>query len=335
MAHKLVTLFQTTAFLLIASVRPVSAELKWDTQSIDLKPRPADAVAEGKFGFVNAGQEEVTIESVKSSCGCTVPTLEKMTYGPGERGAVTARFNIGERRGEQKATIRVSLKGQREPATLTLTVAIPEVAKVTPIMLMWQAGEKPEPKTVEVEAVAGQPLRVTKASASPAGFESRVETVDDNRKYRVVVTPASTERAAFAVLNIETQLADGVKTLHAYAQVRAAGTAALPVTPPAQKPPAASVEVEPAVLEWEMGKGMPPMSLTVKASTGTAIRSLKASSNSPSFDIKVEAVRESSEYRIVVTPRDAVKEELALVNIESVTDSGTVVRRAYVQIKPR
>ena len=34
---------------------PLFAELKWDTRTLDLKPGATDTVAEGKFGFVNAG----------------------------------------------------------------------------------------------------------------------------------------------------------------------------------------------------------------------------------------------------------------------------------------
>ncbi len=121
----------TGSFLFLTVLHPLRAELKWDAQKLDLKPRPTEATAEAKFGFVNAGKSGVTIEAVKSSCGCTVPTLAKMTYAPGERGELTARFNIGDRRGAQSAMIRVSVKGQREPTMLTLNVAIPEVARLT------------------------------------------------------------------------------------------------------------------------------------------------------------------------------------------------------------
>jgi len=97
-AHNPFPVLPRAVFLLVALAHPLLAELKWDPMRLDLKPRPSDTVAEGKFGFVNAGKEAVTIEAVKSSCGCTVPTSEKMTHDPGERGEVVARFNIGERK---------------------------------------------------------------------------------------------------------------------------------------------------------------------------------------------------------------------------------------------
>jgi hypothetical protein len=199
------------AFLvLIAFANSLRAELKWDTQRIDLRPRVVDTMAEGKFGFVNAGKEAVTIESVKSSCGCTVPTLAKTKYAPGERGEVTARFNIGDRRGAQSATIRVSVKGEPQPTLLTLKVAIPEVAKMTRRLLVWAPGEKAETKTIDVEALPNQPVRVVKVTSSVPNFEARVETIAEAAKYRIIVKPGSTEQSGFAALNIETQINEGV-----------------------------------------------------------------------------------------------------------------------------
>ena len=121
-------------FLGIAS----HAQLKWDTQKADLTPRPTDASVDAKFGFVNAGDSAVTIESVQSSCGCTIPTLAKKTYAPGDRGEILARFTIGDRRGIPSKTVRVAIQGEQEPVVLTLVVNIPEPARITSAMLVWE-----------------------------------------------------------------------------------------------------------------------------------------------------------------------------------------------------
>ena len=49
------------------------------------------------FAFRNIGDDPVTIMRVTSSCGCTTPRLDKRTYAPSESGAITARFEIGQR----------------------------------------------------------------------------------------------------------------------------------------------------------------------------------------------------------------------------------------------
>ena len=177
---------------------------------------------------MNAGTQALTIESVKSSCDCTVATLQKTTYAVGERGELVARFKIGDRRGAQSASISVAIKGELEPALLTLNVTIPEAAKLTPALLLWNAGAKAEPRTIEVAALPGQAIRVTKVGTSAPDFKAKVETIKENAMYRIVVTPVSTERSVFAILDIETRIGDAEKTLRAFAQVRAAETSALP-----------------------------------------------------------------------------------------------------------
>ena len=329
-------LFTFAWFLFSVALQPLRAELRWDTRTMDLKPSPTDLVAEAKFGFLNAGKSEVTIESVKSSCGCTVPTLAKTAYAPGERGEVTARFNIGDRRGAQSATIRVSVKGERDPVTLTLNVTIPEVAKLTPPMLMWSPGEKPEEKTFEVSAVSNQPMRVVKVTSSAPDFEVRVETVEEAAKYRVVVKPGSTERQGFAVLNIETKIQEGVKVLRAYAQVRSntqAGPGAKGTSMPALPPrPATMAELEPALLAWDQGAAPAAKTISVRASAGGTVNVSKVTPSTANFDATVETVKESNEYRITVTPKSTGKPELAFLNIEVNSGSGPAIQHAYVQI---
>jgi len=264
-----------------------------------------------------------------------------MTYAPGERGEVVARFQMGTRTGDQSAIIRVSVKGRREPAILTLNVAIPEAAKIRPLMLVWTTGEPPDPKTVEVEAVPHQPLRVTRVTSNPPGFETRVETIAEAAKYRVIVTPENTERPAFSIVNIEAQFEDGRKTFQAYVQTRQAAGAGVRAPRalaartgiPAPQPAGAEVIVEPAVLVWDIGKEPAEKSMTVRPSAAASLKSVKVTSSSATFETKVEEVRESAEYRITVTPRNVDKEELGFVSVEVELESGKVTRRGYVQIK--
>ena len=42
-------------------------------------------------------------------------SLAKMTFAPGERGEILARFNVGVRCGLVVKTIRVSIAGEPEP----------------------------------------------------------------------------------------------------------------------------------------------------------------------------------------------------------------------------
>ncbi|MHC4636286.1 MAG: DUF1573 domain-containing protein [Planctomycetota bacterium] len=49
--------------------------------------------AKCEFKFKNTGTEQLTIGRIRTSCGCTVPTLDKSEYKPGERGVIKVSFN--------------------------------------------------------------------------------------------------------------------------------------------------------------------------------------------------------------------------------------------------
>lgn len=46
-----------------------------------------------EFEFVNNGKNTLTIEDVKTSCGCTTATPEKKEYAPGEKGIIPVTFD--------------------------------------------------------------------------------------------------------------------------------------------------------------------------------------------------------------------------------------------------
>lgn len=210
-------------FPLIACVLacvPAHAELKWDLQKAELSPSPIDTSADAKFGFVNVGATPVTIETVQSSCGCTVPTLEQKTFAPGERGEIGARFIIGDRRGVQNKAIRVGIQGEREPTVLTLVVTIPDPVRITPTMLTWERGEASTPKTITVQAQPNQPVRILKVTATHPNMDARFETIKESAKYRITVTPKSTDAPGFVLLTIDTLLMGQPRAFSSYLQIK-------------------------------------------------------------------------------------------------------------------
>ena len=48
---------------------------------------------ETSFSFTNTGTQTLQIQTVKASCGCTVPTLPKFTFEPGESGDIAVVFD--------------------------------------------------------------------------------------------------------------------------------------------------------------------------------------------------------------------------------------------------
>jgi hypothetical protein len=58
------------------------------------------------FKFTNNSDKTLRI-TARGSCGCTVPTLAKDSYAPGEAGEITAKFNPKRRNGHQTKQITV------------------------------------------------------------------------------------------------------------------------------------------------------------------------------------------------------------------------------------
>jgi len=96
--EKPTSLLFTLSIMICVTAR---AELKWDQTSIELHPTTADKQAIGHFKYQNSGSKPVRFKSVRTSCGCTAAQSQKEEVPPGEKGEITATFNIGERTGTQ------------------------------------------------------------------------------------------------------------------------------------------------------------------------------------------------------------------------------------------
>ena len=169
---------------------------------------------------MNEGQTVVTIEGLKPSCGCTTAALEKKTYAPGETGVVIARFDIGQRVGVHSKTVAVKIEGKQTPAVLTLVVTIPELLKIEPNLVIWEKGEANKPKEIAIRSLPGQSIRALKVTSTDPRMRTKVEMVKDGQDYLISVTPESTEAPVFAILNIESNVANEIKTFRAYAQIK-------------------------------------------------------------------------------------------------------------------
>lgn len=210
----------TACILVILAVSsPALAELKWDKKEWECFPAINDTAVKAEFNFTNTGRDAVTITSVEPGCGCTTASLEKTTFQPGERGHITAVFTLGDRSGLQTKPIRVSIKGEEQITTLSIVAHIPETLKVSPQLVVWQSGDKPQAKTIELVSMRDDPIRVTRVTSSDPAMTVVLQTVKPGKTYRVVVTPAQTANSVAAVVTIEADVAPNVHqvfTAHAH-----------------------------------------------------------------------------------------------------------------------
>ena len=193
------------------------AELKWDQTSIELHPAAADKQAIGHFKYQNSGSKPVRFKSVRTSCGCTAAQSQKEEVPPGEKGEITATFNIGERTGTQVKTVTVETDDPEHATTvLTLKAVIPQQLEITPTFVFWGQGEAPKPKTIVVRAAKDFPVKHLKVTSSSPDFQAKVEETG-NGQFKIDVQPQDTKRPIASTLTIQTE--DSPKIFYATARI--------------------------------------------------------------------------------------------------------------------
>ena len=66
------------------------------------------AKTEYRFTFENPYNQTIHVRSVRTSCGCTSPSVETEIVPPGGRGSILAKFNTGTHTGSRAATLTVT-----------------------------------------------------------------------------------------------------------------------------------------------------------------------------------------------------------------------------------
>ncbi|MGF1448462.1 MAG: DUF1573 domain-containing protein [Opitutales bacterium] len=152
----------------------VQAELVFEETRLTPAVELGDNTAEAVFRFTNTYDHPVQVKEVRTSCGCTAAdTDEGATYGPGESGTITLKFEFGSRSGRQVKTARVQTDVENAPPIqLALEVEIPQAVLIEPVTLLWlrQSGEVMEPKRARISVHPEADLRVTSVRSYNPNF---------------------------------------------------------------------------------------------------------------------------------------------------------------------
>jgi hypothetical protein len=211
------------AALIVCASSAAHAQLAWEKTEIELHPKIGDKEAVAQFRYENKGTKTINFKNVRSSCGCTVASLKKNDVAPGEKGEITATFNMGGRTGVQQKAVTVETDDPAQPTlNLQLKIVIPQEVDVQPAFVYWETGEAPKPKTITVKPGDGvQMTKLDVASSSP-DFTATVKP-GSKGEFVVTVQPKDTSRVVASTLTIKS---DYPKTVYATARV----------TPPAGTP---------------------------------------------------------------------------------------------------
>src|SRR5881392_2157404 len=191
---------------LTALAQVARAELKWEQTSVDLQPALGDKQAVAHFKYENVGKAPVHFTSVHASCGCTAAQTQREQVAPGEKGEVTATFNIGGRTGTQVKTVTVQTDDpdpSRATTVLTLKAVITPLLEIQPALVYWQNGEEPKPKIITAKANKAAAIKKLNVASSTPDFTAKVEPGSAPNEFKISVQPRDTTKAVYATLTIK------------------------------------------------------------------------------------------------------------------------------------
>ncbi len=89
-----------------------------------------------QFKFTNIGKGTLIIKNIRSTCGCTVPALQKLEYAPGESGSIEVRFTTPGTEGEDIKHLYIESNDKQNPeAELTVRAEVIAKVKVEPRLI--------------------------------------------------------------------------------------------------------------------------------------------------------------------------------------------------------
>ena len=197
------------------------AQLSWETRSLEFHPSPTDTKVVAEFPFVNAGKTTVNIKEIKTSCDCTTSTLDKKVYAPGEKGKITAVFEIGDRIGLQEKILFVTSDDPKEPqVVLRFKAVIPQLLEIDTVFLNWVRGEALKPKIVNIKVSPDYPIHHLDVTSTSPDMTVEIKHTEGSGDYQLIVTPKKTDAELSASLEIKPGYPkDSPKSFHIYTRV--------------------------------------------------------------------------------------------------------------------
>ena len=98
-----------------------AAVIQLNEERFDFDTLAADQVVEHKFRFSNAGDAPLLIASVKSTCGCTVPSWPEGVIEPGEFGDITVSFDAAGRSG--RFIKKIQIRSNASPPVKSIRIS--------------------------------------------------------------------------------------------------------------------------------------------------------------------------------------------------------------------
>lgn len=164
------------------------------------------------FHFENKSDKVAHIKRYDAGCSCTsVAILDgKLSYKSGENGTIRATYDMKTFSGVVEKSVMLYVDDDQEDApsvVLTSRIHIPVLVVAEPKTVKWLLGEKAEEKIVTITMNHTEPIRILRVTGPPDGIRHEIRTVEEGKKYQLVLTPSDTAEPSLGIFRIETDCA--------------------------------------------------------------------------------------------------------------------------------
>ncbi len=189
----------------VGSPAPSDGPLVFSPEVFEYQAEAGETEMTATFSVRNTGAAPVNLTKLDSSCSCLKVEADHREIPPGGVATITAVFDIQKLTGEAEKSVYVTsdVPGSRE-TRLAVRVEIPAILAIEPMTVNWEIGESPEPRAITFRVLRDQPIRVTEISSSRESVAAVLETVEEGREYRIVLTPESTDKTLLGFVRITT-----------------------------------------------------------------------------------------------------------------------------------
>ncbi len=193
------------------------ASIEWEKKEITVAVHPVQLKKEVDFKFRNTGNDPVELLSMRPSCSCISAHPEKRRYLPGESGILKVVFDLGNRTGPQKKSVKIiTSDNPAQNQILYLKIDIPEAYLFSTKRLTWESGQKKPTKTVTLTNVSSGAISIGKVTSSDDRLKIEIKTLREGFEYRLELTPEAGLENTRSVIRIQTIPPDGMTESKSY-----------------------------------------------------------------------------------------------------------------------
>lgn len=122
-----------SAQVVTEEIDPNGSIMTFETETIDYGSIEKNSDGMRVFKFTNTGKAPLKIESVKSSCGCTIPSYPKEEIMPGESNEIKVKYNTSKP-GRFSKSVSIFTNGTPKRAILRIKGNVINPNAPTPIL---------------------------------------------------------------------------------------------------------------------------------------------------------------------------------------------------------